>query len=63
MMSRKNKVGIPEATYKLVVFGLIQALTQTGLEIMARVLPEDTLGETRLRSYYEEMTKHKMFTI
>jgi hypothetical protein len=60
--SRKSKVEIPEDIYKPIVFGLIQALTQTRLERMARVLPEDTLRETRLRSYNEEMTKQKMFT-
>ena len=60
--SRKSVVSIPEEIYKPVIFGLIQTLTQTRLEKMARVLPEDALRESRLRSYNEEMTRQNMFT-
>ena len=60
--STKSKVDIPDHIYKPIIFGLIQALTQTRLEKMARVLPEDALRETRLRSYNEEMNRQKMFT-
>jgi hypothetical protein len=60
--SSKSKVDIPEAVYKPIVFGLIQALAQTRLEKMARVLPEDEVREIRLRTYHEEMTSQKMYT-